>query len=251
MNDTPGRGMIAAATAFAVAMFMFGSALVRAISIEDTPPLQPDGTRRAADDAQQARSDAVTLEALMLAVDADPFSPERQRPPERYRLPGDVEPGEEAPPAPPPVPPFQLRGTLVDAAAGGSIALIQLGEETPRLLQVGASLGGFRLTQVMPQSAIMSDGSRELMLRVPGPLQTVPIAAAPERGRRNTRDTDDDSNARERALTQQMQLVEQRRELLQMVQAHEQARQRGASPEVLEALQRAIEQRRRDNTRDR
>jgi hypothetical protein len=234
MNGTQERGLIAAAAGFAVALVIFGAALVRALGVDPVPPppaAEPDGT----DAVTPERPSPLGAGAIQLAVENDPFRPDRQRPPERYRLPGDVDP--EPPPPPPPPPPtpdFQLHGTIVGAGGSSSAALIQLGEEPPRLLPIGGTIGGYRVTQVAAQAAVVSDGSQDLLLRVPGPQQYVEAVPDPRRG--NERDRN--PSAREAQQAQRELQMRQR----QLMQTLERARQSGASPQMLEALQRAIEQ---------
>lgn len=235
MIDSPRRGLVTAAIVFTVSLFVFGSALVRALGTDTAAPLA--GTAGDGADTAPPAAEALSTEALMLAIDNDPFQPTRERPAERYRLPGDVDP--EPPPAPPepaPLPPFFLQGTIVDPQPARSAALIQLGEDgLPALLPVGSTLAGFKVAEVTREAVVMTDGERQVWLRVPGPQQTV-AAAPPTRGNnRNNRGRDNQTHpmpaAAERVRQQVMQLMQQ-------LQA---ARQSGASPEVLQAIQQAIE----------
>lgn len=235
MNDSPRRGLVAAAIVFTVSLFIFGSALVRALGTDTAAPLAD--TAGDADGTAPPAADALSTEALMLAIDNDPFQPTRERPAERYRLPGDVDP--EPPPLPaepPPLPPFFLQGTIVAAEPTRSIALIRLGEDgTPALLPVGSTLAGFRVAEVTREAVVMTDGERQVWLRVPGPQQTVAVAPPNRRESRNSR-------GRENSPPTIPPAAERvRQQVMQMMQQLQAARQAGASPEVLQAMQQAIE----------
>lgn len=237
MIDSPRRGLIAAAIVFTVSLFVFGSALVRALGTGTAAPL--DGTAGdAVVTAAPAPEQQLSTEALMLALDNDPFQPTRERPAERYRLPGDADP--EPPPPPPepaPLPPFLLHGTIVDPQPARSAALIQLGEDgSPALLPVGSTLAGFRVAEVTREAVVMTDGEREVWLRVPGPQQTVAAAPPTRRESRNARER---GNMPPSPLPPAAERV--RQQVMQMMQQLQAARQAGASPEVLQAMQQAIE----------
>src|SRR5690606_27401746 len=88
----------------------------------------------------------LTMDALQLAIDNDPFQESRRRPPERYRMPGD--PIEDAgPPPPPPPPPFQVLG-IAQLPGGGGSAIMQVEDAPPRVVSVGESLFGYTLDRV-------------------------------------------------------------------------------------------------------
>jgi len=224
MNGSPGRGLIAAAALFTVALFVFGTTLVRAL--DPAPGIQaaptPGSRPEPAVPATSNEDGSLTMDALLLAVDNDPFTPERTRSGERYRLPGDVDPEPPpAPPEPPPVPQFRLSGTVVTSEGG--LALIQVGEDAPRMLTVGEFMQGYRLTNVTAAGATMANDERELQLRVPSPSRVAQAPAAPQRG----------ANARGRPSVDP-------RQLQQLV---ERARASGATPQMLESLMRMVQER--------
>jgi hypothetical protein len=227
MTSSPGRAIIGAALVFALALFAFGRAFVRAIivdtgNVEQLPafapiePVDPDGP-------------PLTGDALMLAVESDPFQPDRTRPAERYRLPGEEEPPPlpEAPP-PPPAPEFRLGGTVV--FEDGGMALIGLGDEE-RLVNVGEAVGGYRLRGVNAREAVLENPFGIVTLEVAGPPQTV--AAEVE-------DDDDDRRRgqRGRSSEERQQLIQQRQMMQQLLQR---ARQGGASAEQVEMIQRMMQ----------
>jgi hypothetical protein len=234
MNGAPARSLVAAAVVFTVALFVFGSALVRALGTASVVPA--DGPVWQPPPHDTAAGQQLSAEALQLAVDHDPFMPDRARPAARYRLPGDVDP--EPPPAPPAAPPppaFALRGTTVGTGETASYALIQVGDAQPRFVAVGGVISGFQLSRVTTDAAIVTDGERELLLRLAGPAQHIAAQPEPQRGRTMQMPA-------RNAPTPAQQQQQARERAMQMVEALERARQQGAPPEVLQALQRALEQ---------
>lgn len=227
MTSSPGRAIIGAALVFALALFAFGRAFVRAIivdtgSVEQLPAFAP---------IEPVDQDAPPLTggALMLAVESDPFQPDRTRPAERYRLPGEEEPPPlpEAPP-PPPAPEFRLGGTVV--FEDGGMALIGLGDEE-RLVNVGEAVGGYRLRGVSAREAVLENPFGVVTLEVAGPPQTV--AAEVE-------DDDDDRRRGERGRSseERQQIIQQRQMMQQLLQR---ARQGGASAEQVQMIQRMMQ----------
>ncbi|MGH7467662.1 MAG: hypothetical protein ACRENP_06700 [Longimicrobiales bacterium] len=174
------RSLIIAACALSGACLAFGYTLVRAVVVvpmrspetgqvkpataEQTPPA-PASSAKSASNGRLSRSD------LMLAVDHDPFRPDRQRPPERYRMPGEEIVEEEPPPPPPPPPPFRVLGTIVTPEGG--VAVIETQGSVPRVVGVGESLFGFRLAAVNPSTAtVEGNGGRNYSLQIEQPSQT-------------------------------------------------------------------------------
>lgn len=210
--------LVAGALVCATALFILGAALAGALSIEPVPaPAAADST--ASHVAVQPDAPRLTTDALMLAVDHDPFRPDRQRSPERYRLPGEEEPAPaEPPPPPPPPPPFRLIGTAVTPSGG--IAVIEL-ESNTRVLEIGESLLGYTLTAVQPERATMSGSEQTVELPL---TRSIAAAAAPSNDRRNnSRQPPDRAGAAENA-----------RELIERI------RQSGGNvtPQMLETLRR-------------
>lgn len=162
MNRHTATGSGLAILAFTAAVILFGRALAGALVIEPVPPAAGDPADGAAADETDAARRPLSSEALALAVDADPFQPDRRRHPDRYRLPGDVEPPAPAlPPPPPPPPPFRLIGTGI--AADGGVAVIEI-ENTARVLSVGETYLGYTLTAVEPDNALMTGAEQAVRL---------------------------------------------------------------------------------------
>lgn len=229
MTRSPTRALIGAAAAFTIALFVFGSALVRALGVgaDDTlepPPAPPPAA------VAGTTPDALDMDALMLAVDNDPFQPDRMRPAERYRMPGDVDPEPPpAPPAPPPVPDFRLIGTVVFGPENGTAA-IAVGDGDPRMMSIGDGVMGYRVTAITPQTATVSNGEREIMLRVPAPSSSV-VAATPGRGGQGGRGNAGRGGAQPAARTQQLQQLQQ---LMQRMG------QTGATPQMMQQIERLM-----------
>jgi hypothetical protein len=104
----------------------------------------------------------------LLAVEADPFRPERRRPAERFRLPGEAVSEalavEETHPQSGTV---QLIGTVV-MPNGGSFAMTQVGGEPPRMMRVGESIGGYSLRSIDRGRAVfVAAGGTRVEVQVP------------------------------------------------------------------------------------
>lgn len=258
MNPMP-RRLVIALGGFAVAALVFGYALFRAMTVEPanalplpTPPAAADeqtpppatpprpdkkpkaGTTSA--DAQDAapKSENIKLNDLMMAVDADPFRPDRQRVSDRYRMPGDELPVEEPPaPPPPPPPPFRIIGTLVTPTGG--VAVVQHNETGARMVvgigETGLQgMSGYKVDRVSANNATVSNAVQTVTLPV--------MAASTGRAGRGGRGTPAPNAQQQQQLQQNMQNLQR---------AMEQLRQMGNSPQVqqmMEALQRQmVEQR--------
>jgi hypothetical protein len=175
------RNLIVAALALVTACLVFGYTLVRALIV--VPPRAPDSARvtpapepdtvqgTSTSTVKAANNDRLTRSDLLLAVDHDPFRPDRQRPPERYRMPGEEVMEEEPPPPPPPPPPFRVLGTIV--TADGGVAVIETQGSVSRVVGVGESLFGFRLAAVNVSTAtVEGNGGRNYSLPIEQPSQT-------------------------------------------------------------------------------
>jgi hypothetical protein len=224
MNGSPARTLIAASASLAVALLLFVGALVRAIApgtggpvVAATEPAPPQDEMAAAADR------SLTMDALLLAVENDPFEAERRRPASRYRLPGNVEP--PPPPPPPPLPDFRVAGTAVTPSGG--FAIVHIGDAPPRVLEVGEYLAGFRLQHVAAESITMTNDEREVTLLVPEPAARAALPAPAQRGRGQMQGRQGAFNMQEAQLLQA---------LLQR------ARQQGATPQSLQQIQRLAEQ---------
>lgn len=167
------RSFVVSAGALAAGALLCMVALARAITVEPVTPVDTEPAGFAAGpeigEPQVARvpsAGILPLESLALAVDNDPFMPDRRRA-SPYRLPGEAvaaEPRIERTPEPEP-PPFRVIGTASNGEAG--IALVELLEAgTPEVVRIGGSLLGYRLQSVSTESATLVRSGQTLTLAV-------------------------------------------------------------------------------------
>jgi hypothetical protein len=225
----PARSLIAASAAFALGAILLGGALLRAVA---PPSVALQAPPAPVEDTYGPGAAGVLLDEAGLGgvLDADPFQPDRQRPPRRYRLPGDVDPPPPPPPPPPPeVPHFRVAGTAV--LAEGGIAVMRIADGPERMLSLGDYLGGYQLHSITHDGVVMKNDEREVSVLVPGPSQQV--AAAPARPQ---------PQPQPRGAQQQRQQMTQEQARL-MADVLERARADGATPQMLQAIQQLIQQR--------
>ena len=232
MMNPDRRGRFAAAAALAAGVLLFAAALTRALTLE---PVAPSAREAVTTPAVEPPPDAPPLpprvpsetklapEDVALAVDNDPFLPDRSRP-VPYRLPGEDLPAEPAAPELPPAPEFEVVGTIVDGDSG--LAVIRLPDASPRVLGIGETLLGYRLERVGATGATLVGSGRTLELAI--------AAASPTPSSRET-------NVRGRGTAQSQALTEVLRSLQQRMgpafaQQLLRAQQSGANPAELQAL---------------
>jgi hypothetical protein len=180
------RGLLAALSALSAAAVLFAAALVQALTLAPAaaPPVAVAGQRPDAPvaDTLAARPrvpSETTLQPgdIALAVDHDPFQPDRRRP-EPFRLPGEDVPSVPMALEAPPPPDFRVVGTVVAGDAG--LAVIEVADSAPRVMGVGESLLGYRLESVGATSATMVGRDRTLQLALGA---SAPRAASSRSGR--------------------------------------------------------------------
>ncbi|MGD8277653.1 MAG: hypothetical protein PVH00_06485 [Gemmatimonadota bacterium] len=215
------RGTIVAMSALVVALLVFGAALARALTLEPVLPRAPVQTPSEPPGAgEPTAGPLVPSEAklsagdIALAVDHDPFQPDRTRP-APYRLPGEDVPVVASAPEMPPAPEFLVTGVVQDGEGG--IALIQLPDQTSQVIGIGESVLGYRLERVGATSATMVGNGRTLQLELTS-------AAAQSGDSRNSRSTQSQAEALREAL--------QRRGLPALLQAQ----RSGMSQEQIQEL---------------
>ena len=156
-----------------------------AARLPDAPPAAFSPTGPAAAEAPRAAgADPARLHRLVLeTVSRNLFRPERARPPGRYRPPGASAPAPasgttspgvatapvpQAPPPRPPLPQFRLVGTVA-LGGGKGLAAIQVSGTSPRVVNVGDSIAGFRLEAVAPTEARLRGADTSLVIRSSSP----------------------------------------------------------------------------------
>ena len=109
--------------------------------------------------ATVARRAAPADSDVAVAIDHDPFAPDRHRPAVRYQLPEEIAAAATQPTAPSGVP--HLLGTVV-SPGGSSFAMCQIGAEPPRMVRIGDVVSGFKLERVSQGAALFlsATGSR-------------------------------------------------------------------------------------------
>ena len=111
---------------------------------------------------------AISPMVVASGVSKDPFRPERNRPPRRYRLPGDRTADLQARASvPPSLTRIRLLGTAVVPGRPG-LAAFQVPGHHPRTLRVGQLLEGFELASVERGIATLVGLDTTLVLQLPG-----------------------------------------------------------------------------------
>jgi hypothetical protein len=232
----PSRGLIAAGATFAAAAIILAGALLRATA---EPPLKLElAPAELAGEPTFITDEAMAMDAMAEVLDADPFQPDRQRPPSRYRLPGDVDPPPPPPPPPPPaIPDFRVAGTAV--TADGGVAMMRVGDGVTRVLAPGDFLAGYQLHRIHEEGVVMRNDEREVSVTVPGPsARSAAAAPAPARG------APQQQNRAQQQGRQQQLTPEQARRMAEIL---ERARSDGATTQMLQAIQQLIQQRGMDS----
>lgn len=168
------RTFVLAVAGVAAAGLLCAVALARAVSLEpvdaaDTPApgvaSRPEIRAADAPIAGVPSEGVLGMESLTLAVDHDPFMPDRSRP-APYRLPGEIV--ERQPVVrreEPDPPPFRVIGTAQVGDAG--IALVEVeNSEYPEVVKVGETLFGYRLARVETEAATMVGQGQTVRLAV-------------------------------------------------------------------------------------
>jgi hypothetical protein len=137
----------------------------RAIAIDPLPPT-PAPQASAASIAVPAPSAGTAPARLAAALNKDPFHPERRKPLQRFRLPGEALPATAAA-SETTASPFQLIGTAV-MPEGRGFAMCQWGADPPKLVRIGERVGTLTLKTLTQGRAVFVDaGGRTMEVRVP------------------------------------------------------------------------------------
>lgn len=176
-----------------------GRSPVDAPAVGETPGSGP-GAKGAAPDPGAAPG--AWEDPLALAVDNDPFSPERRAPARRYRLPAERVPVVvEEPRERPEAPDFRVVGSAAAGATG--LALVQIDRDEPRLVALGESLRGYTLSAVDGESATLVGPAGSLRFTVMEPLSR----REDDDDRRRRRGRDDEAERRAREAQRRLELV--------------------------------------------
>lgn len=165
-----GSATRAAAGIVAVGFALAAHAGARAWTTEEMPQAggaaapAPDDIPRAG-----ARLGPDQLEPWVLrAVAADPFRPERTRPPDRYRLPGSA-PAEDPVRTMPDRPELHVVGVAVGGGRG--LAAVRISPGRTHLLRTDEEWEGYRLVAVTPDGIRLAGRDTTLVLPLPSPLE--------------------------------------------------------------------------------
>lgn len=159
---TAGRGWVRTAAVATIAAGIFAAlSAAQAIRLDELPG-PADAT--ALGDVQPAARKSAARVNISAAVDADPFSPARQRPAEPYRLPGELV---EAP-VMSRTQQLKVLGTVV-VTSGSSFAMCQIGSEPPVIVRVGQQIGAYTLKRVARGMAVFTSASGEIEIAAPQP----------------------------------------------------------------------------------
>jgi hypothetical protein len=173
MSIRASRSFVVSAAALIAGALLCLVALARAITVEPVVPVDTEPAGFAAGPeitvappARVPSEGVLPIESLALAVDNDPFMPDRRRA-TPYRLPGETVESrpvvERRPEAEPP--PFRVIGTASTGDTG--IALVELLESgAPEVVRIGGSLLGYRLQSVSTESATLVRAEQTLTLAV-------------------------------------------------------------------------------------
>lgn len=141
-----------------------GSRAVQEASLVSVSEVSPDTVAQANEDA------------LAMAVEWDPFHPERRRASVPFRFPDEIEDLEVAlagslTNASAPEPALRLVGTVVAPSAGGdAFAMCQLGDEPPRVVRTGEQIGDYTLKRIEQGRALFLSPTGETVdVSVPKP----------------------------------------------------------------------------------
>ncbi len=148
--------------------------LARAIALEPLPRARPEPVKE--DSARAVPPARVASEPTMAAVDRDPFRPDRRRPPERFRLPGERASRSDTAAAAFPGGAVVLIGTAV--IGDGGFVMCQRGADSPKLVRVGERIGDLTLRSVRRGHALFRTGNGAAVeLRVAPPEPPTPAGA--------------------------------------------------------------------------
>lgn len=134
----------------------------------EPPPEGPPGPPwdlAMADVATSGQVEATSV--VFVAVSRDPFRSDRRRSPARYRMPGEPLPSAITPGLRPVYAGLALVGTAVKGT--DRLAVLQMPRQPARLVALGDSIAGLRLTSVERRMVTLSGPDTTVVLELPGP----------------------------------------------------------------------------------
>lgn len=187
------RSLALAAIGLTVAAAAFGRALHNAVRLEPVEQIEETAQPVAAAPLP-ASEPAVSAQAVQLAVENDPFREEREPSSARYRLPGDAPIRSASARTEPDIEPpeFRVLGTVQIGDVG--YAVIETEDNGRRLISVGETMNGFRLTAVDGDKAVLGMAGASFELSVPEPEMHPEPERQQRRGRNNNNNNNDDDN---------------------------------------------------------
>jgi hypothetical protein len=160
-----GRGPVIALSAMLASGATAGYSFWRAMVVE--PVYAPTDGIGVVPIPSPVRLAVADPDGLEVAIDQDPFRPERRRPPERFPLPDDPVPDPAPVLAAPDPGAVRLIGTVV-MPEGRSFAMCQVAGEPPKLVRLGETVGDLTLRRVDQGLAVfITAGGATVEARVP------------------------------------------------------------------------------------
>ena len=135
-------------------------------ALEDKP--LPDIEQSAASgDVERTGRTSRPRANIAAAVDVDPFNPDRKRPDQPYRLPGEPDPTESGGRNQPRSQQLRLIGTIVFIRGGGFVTC-QIGNQPPQIVHIGQQIGTYTLKSIERGQATFTGAAGEtLQLSIP------------------------------------------------------------------------------------
>ncbi len=130
------------------------------------PPPRPPASAPPVDQVRIVVRGGTPVELRALAVEADPFHPERRRPTVPFRFPGEGVEEEAMPIVMEQIAPVRLIGTAV-LPEGKGFAMCEIPGQAPKVVRIGETAAGLTLREVEPGRAIfITAGGESIVLEV-------------------------------------------------------------------------------------
>jgi hypothetical protein len=160
-------------TAVIAMLISVGVAIWSVLRARETDPLPMMEESPAAGQVDPPGRRARPRANIAAAVEADPFHPERRRPDEPYRFPGEIAPAQAS--AAQRAQQLRLIGTVASVGGGGFV-FCQIGSQTPQIIHVGQQIGTYTLKSVEAGRAVFTGPSgNTLELTISQPTQSTQV----------------------------------------------------------------------------